>query len=568
MKSSLKKIRDFALHRGDQNKDPKRRDGPHVPVSPHVELLQAAKEMQDMKNGYDSLLSAAAATANSAFEFSEALREMGSCLLEKITLNDDDESRKVLLMLGKAQFELQKIVDSYRAHVVQTISTPSESLVKELQTVEEMKRQCDDKRDLYKFMQATQSSTNNKGGKSSKQGKGADSFSYEQVKQAQDDYNEEATLFVFRLKSLKQGQFRSLLTQATRHHAAQLNFFRKGVRSLETVEPQVRAVAESQHIDYHFTELDDDLDDDDDDGDMYPDGRDDISNDGSELSFDYGQGKRASNATAQFPRKSLDEHADSNQSDSLTFFGAAKPFSQSEPLLANKSPDRSDRIKAMLQNSPSVKRNPNTYVLPTPTGENNQPRPSLSKPSRAYQSQPLWFSSPLQPNPNATIKNPKENEHLLPTPQKLPLKESNIVNPRNKNRNYSDSETKKAKISELHELPRPPPARSPASSPLVPHSAPLVSKPNQEREKEKRVTITSISASKNVPSPLPAPPGPGAVMARSYSIPSSGTNRREDRGIDGKLIDGFKAKNLKEETSPPLTPIGFRNVPQSCTDSE
>lgn len=68
------------------------------------------------------------------------------------------------------------------------------------------------------------SNTNSKGGKSSsKQGKGADSFSYEQVKQAQDEYNEEATLFVFRLKSLKQGQFRSLLTQATRHHAAQVS---------------------------------------------------------------------------------------------------------------------------------------------------------------------------------------------------------------------------------------------------------------------------------------------------------------------------------------------------------
>jgi hypothetical protein len=82
-------------------------------------------------------------------------------------------------------------------------------------------------RDLYKFMQATQrdSNNNNKGGKSSsKQGKGTENFSSEQVKQAQDDYNEEATLFVFRLKSLKQGQFRSLLTQAIRHHAAQVYF--------------------------------------------------------------------------------------------------------------------------------------------------------------------------------------------------------------------------------------------------------------------------------------------------------------------------------------------------------
>ncbi|KAK1271061.1 hypothetical protein QJS04_geneDACA020907 [Acorus gramineus] len=50
-------------------------------------------------------------------------------------------SGMVLLVLGKLQFRLQKIVDGYRAHVVQTITTPSESLLNELRTVEEMKRQ-------------------------------------------------------------------------------------------------------------------------------------------------------------------------------------------------------------------------------------------------------------------------------------------------------------------------------------------------------------------------------------------------------------------------------------------
>lgn len=86
--------------------------------------------MQDMRDCYDSLLSAAAAATNSAYgmlfvkklnersinypkilsflcfcwiiellneilkfsEFSESLREMGVCLLQKIALNDDEES--------------------------------------------------------------------------------------------------------------------------------------------------------------------------------------------------------------------------------------------------------------------------------------------------------------------------------------------------------------------------------------------------------------------------------------------------------------------------------------------
>jgi hypothetical protein len=41
------------------------------------------------------------------------LRELGACLLEKTALNDDEESGRVLIMLGKLQFELQKLVDKY-----------------------------------------------------------------------------------------------------------------------------------------------------------------------------------------------------------------------------------------------------------------------------------------------------------------------------------------------------------------------------------------------------------------------------------------------------------------------
>ena len=52
-----------------------------------------------------------------------------------------------------------------------------------------------------------------------------ESFSMQQLQMARDEYDEEATLFVFRMKSLKRGQSRSLLTQAARHHAAQVLFF-------------------------------------------------------------------------------------------------------------------------------------------------------------------------------------------------------------------------------------------------------------------------------------------------------------------------------------------------------
>jgi hypothetical protein len=49
-----------------------------------------------------------------------------------------------------------------------------------------------------------------------------ESYSSEQLKSALTEYQEDAALFIFRLKSLRQGQFHSLLTQAARHHAAQV----------------------------------------------------------------------------------------------------------------------------------------------------------------------------------------------------------------------------------------------------------------------------------------------------------------------------------------------------------
>lgn len=72
-------------------------------------------------------------------------------------------------------------------------------------------------RDVYEYM-ITQQREKGK----SKSGKG-ESFTAQQLQRAHDDYEEEATLCVFRLKSLKQGQSRSLLTQAARHHAAQVS---------------------------------------------------------------------------------------------------------------------------------------------------------------------------------------------------------------------------------------------------------------------------------------------------------------------------------------------------------
>ena len=72
-------------------------------------------------------------------------------------------------------------------------------------------------RDVYEYMVTRlREKGRSRGGR-------AETFSSDQVQAACDEYDEEANLFVFRLKSLKQGQSRSLLTQASRHHAAQVS---------------------------------------------------------------------------------------------------------------------------------------------------------------------------------------------------------------------------------------------------------------------------------------------------------------------------------------------------------
>ncbi|PSR84731.1 BAR domain protein [Actinidia chinensis var. chinensis] len=441
MRASLKKLRGFALHR---NGEARESSGRHAearerserrlqqPVAQLDELSRASQDMEDMKDCYDSLLSTAAATANSAYEFSESLREMGACLLEKTALNDDEESGKVLLMLGKLQFELQKLVDNYRSHIFRTITVPSESLLNELRTVEEMKQQCDEKRSLYEYMIKRQREKGR-----SRRSKG-ETFSSQQVQAAHNDYEEEATLFEFRLKSLKEGQSRSLLTQAARHHAAQLCFFRKGLKTLEAVEPHVKLVTEQQHIDYKFSGLEDD---DDGSGDSEDEGNDDsdynVQYDG-ELSFDYGQndgGQHVSTRAMEldsvesvdltFPQVAAVDAAKRKLAknpggNSFSFIRDLKASSQSAPLSAEKKFDPAERFRHL---QPLSSRKFHSYVLPTP-GETKSPV-STGPDTQVTRTRYTSLSGPLEQIKYAkALANQKFSEPIVPSQQSV-LRESN-----------------------------------------------------------------------------------------------------------------------------------------------
>ncbi|KAK8310752.1 hypothetical protein V6Z12_D02G206200 [Gossypium hirsutum] len=571
-------------------------------------------------------------------EFSDSLREMGTCLLAKTALNDDEESGKVLLMLGKVQFKLQKLLDSYRSHISQTITIPSESLLNELRTVEEMKRQCDEKRNVYEHMAMRYKE------KGRSKGRKGDNFSMQQLQVAHDEYDDEATLFVFRLKSLKQGQSRSLLTQAARHHAAQLNFFRKALKSLEEIEPHVQKVTEQQHIDYRFSGLEDDDGDNGDDNENYENDDDDYysddydDEDDGELSFDYGLDDQDQNMVPTsrhsmeldqvgltFPQVAMlgasKENLERSHRHSFSFRGEIRNSSQSAPLFAENKSEPSEKSQ------PLPSRKSSSYVLPTPVATKGSIR--LGKPApQSYEK--IWHSSPLElhkyqrllrdekisgsavinaqavlresskPASSTQLPPPLADKVLLSvspaaasdskkskrqafsgplTSKQWPSKPVSVEHPQlfsgpilrspmsqlqaaspKVSPNASPPFVSSPKISELHELPRPPATSTSKSSRplgLVGYSGPLM-------PRGQVLSATNKSAVSRAASPLPQPPD---VVTRSFSIPSR-DHRVMSLPVFKPLETAIVSGMSQDVASPPLTPISLAQIQPSSTSSK
>ncbi|XP_022777044.1 uncharacterized protein At2g33490-like isoform X2 [Durio zibethinus] len=516
----------------------------------------------------------------------------------------------------------------------------------------EMKRQCDEKRNVYEYM-----AMRHKEKDRSKSEKG-ENFSMQQLQVAHDEYDEEATLFVFRSKSLKQGQSRSLLTQAARHHAAQLNFFKKALKSLEEVEPHVQKITEQQHIDYHFSGLEDDEaengdddnnyenDDDDDDSDDKDNGDDGYDHDDGELSFDYGQNDQDQNLVPTsrhsmeldqvgltFPQVAMVEAAKENlersRRHSFSFRGEIRNSSQSAPLFAENKCGPSEKIQPLLARKFS------SYVLPTPVATKGsiglvKPAPRSLKIGLNEHSNNLRHSSPLEHkkyerilgdekisgsaviNAQSVLRessNPAASTGLPPPladrvlfsrvspnaasdPKKIkrqafsgpltskpwPTKPVSLENPllfsgpilRNPmpqppaaspkvSTSTSPTIVSSPKISELHELPRPPASSaSKASRPLglVGYSGPLM-------PRGQGLSATNKSAVSRAASPLPQPP---QVVTRSFSIPSS-SHRVMSLPVSKPLETAISSGMSQDIASPPLTPISLSRIQPSSTSS-
>ncbi|GKV40640.1 hypothetical protein SLEP1_g48254 [Rubroshorea leprosula] len=594
---------------------------PKTDFHPSAHLDDAAQDIQDMRNCYNGLLSAAAATANCAFEFSESLREMGSCLLEKAALHHDADAEtcEVLSMLGKVQSELQKLVDNYRHHIIETITNPSESLLNNLNTVEDMKRLCDEKRNIYKDMVRQQKEKGRLKGETS---------TPQQLQTAYDEYNEEATLCVFRLKSLKQGQSRSLLTQAARHHAAQLNFFRRGLKSLEEVETHVRMITEKQRIDYQFSGLEDDGREDGENG--YH------TNESGELSFEASE--KGFDATTA-PSNSMEVNLDKSQE--VHVLGREHRLSSySAPLFPESKFEPPEKVKEMPESS---KRKSHTYVLPTPIDSKGTissrtiTSVSHSRPANlSGHTHNLWHSLPLEQKKHEKDSGEGQQGELTTLKAQFVSKESDSSNasmqlplpsaegrlpPQQDASSASDAKKTKRKalsgpltgkqsstkpvllpsgpiitaevpqlpsgilpqlpnpqlllsriasptaspplelspgINELHELPRPPAGSLVAKAAKFPGLL-SHSAPLGLRSQELSMINSIHSAASSAPAPLPLPP---LIVPRSSSIRSSSQRAMAlhvSRHL-GSAQSQIPFKDAEIASSPPLTPIFFANM--------
>lgn len=287
---------------------------------------------------------------------------------------------------------------------------------------------------------------------------------------------------------------------------------------------------------------------------------------------------------------SMKANSERSQGDFLVPDREHWPSSYSAPIFAEKKYDPAEKIRQM-QNLSALK--PNSYVLPTPN-DGKVTTVSRSKPAGLGANHNLSHSSPLEQRkqearPALELKDGKHNGlSQLPPPltvgpvsdiekskrqafsgplmskpvmkkpvlsasgpissSELPQLVSGIVSRSTQpssspkvSPNASPPLVSSPRISELHELPRPP-GNKPTKS--YGYSAPLVFR-NQESSTARRIPSTA--------SPLPAPP---VIVSRSFSIPSS-SQRAMGFNVAKILEPPRFSSTAREASSPPLTPLSL-----------
>ncbi|XP_024388806.1 uncharacterized protein [Physcomitrium patens] len=256
---SFKKLRDFARQgskaKEKQNNvnDSQQRHQVHgvgymEPTEDAELVTKGMKDVRGMQNKYESLVSLSAEVSHRAYDLSTAISEMASYFAAPGVLDDQDIG-KIFKLVGEVQFEISKSLELYASHVTQTVTAPTESLLGDLQDVMETKKQYDEKRQSLDYQRLRIARGRSKIGK-------ADAQEEEQLENIREQFEEVSRFLGDRLLSLRQGRPRSLITQAARHHAAQMQLFSRGLTSLHGIEPHMKQVTQELNIDRRLNPAD------------------------------------------------------------------------------------------------------------------------------------------------------------------------------------------------------------------------------------------------------------------------------------------------------------------------
>lgn len=232
----------------------------------------------------------------------------------------------------------------------------------------------------------------------------------------------------------------------------------------------------------------------------------------------------------------------SPMSTTLQPLGSSKNLWHSSPLDIENPKKYTDFSKSQIA---VEENNSNKHFLPPPPplteGAGKTVRQAFSGPIASKPS----FNKPLLPA-SGPIDPPQSVSGLLRVPGAHPPPLLNVPP------NASPSLATSPKISELHELPRPPDSFSfkPRHSfGTLGHSAPLAPVVNRNRE----VSPTN----RNPLRQGSALPLPQLTVSRSFSIPSSS----QRAAASGKLLESSRIlDSTNEVASPPLTPISLSNM--------
>eukprot|EP00250_Pteridium_aquilinum_P020227 c24756_g1_i1 orf=527-2284(+) len=242
LKSPFQKLCNFASNQG-LKEEVSARIGENLPF----DEANCMQDVGDMRVKYEGLLTNGQIISGAAYDFARSLQDMASYMIETFGDIVDEEIGNVFSLLAMVQFEMSKLLDLYAIHVSKTIIKPTEMMMSKIQEAESMKNQYDEN---WKSYMLSQMETKKQKGKT-KRGTGN-----LQSGMAKESIKEQANVLNLHMQSLRQGQARSLVTQAVKYHSAQMRLFSKGLASINAVEPKMRQLALDKIIDRTLSEGD------------------------------------------------------------------------------------------------------------------------------------------------------------------------------------------------------------------------------------------------------------------------------------------------------------------------